>query len=188
MVWIFRIIDIFRIPRLFTLFWRIVTRFSILNETEINAISSVLGTNTIQYGAVRIAEGGLLGLIFRLNKKRAFTTFHIVNLPKSSGHSRSHLDIVVHELTHVYQYEIVGSIYIWQALRAQRTNGYQYGGWQQLREDWIKEKHFRNYNREQQAQIAQDYYNEVVLKQLPAQNPIFQAYKPYINELRKGEL
>jgi len=94
----------------------------------------------------------------------------------------------VHELIHVCQFELVGSIYIWQALRAQRTTGYRYGGWQQLKEDRSNGKHFRDYNREQQGQIAQDYYSEVVAKQLLAEDPIRQAYEPFVDELRKGEL
>ena len=188
MVWIFRVFDALHGSRLFEIIWHILTRIDVLSETEINAASSVLGTSAIQYGAIRIAEGRLLGLIFRLNRRRAFTTFHTINLPKSGGHSRSHLDIIVHELTHVYQFELVGSMYIWQALRAQKTNGYDYGKWRQLGEDWSNGKHFRDYNREQQGQIAQDYYNEVIVKDLSDQDPIRQAYEPFVDELRKGEL
>ncbi len=187
-VWIFRVFDALHGPRLFEIIWHFLTRVNVLIETEINAASSVLGTSAIQYGAVRIAESGLLGPIFRLNRGRAFTTFHTINLPRSGGHSRSHLDIVVHELIHVYQFEFVGSIYIWQALRAQRETGYWYGGWQQLEEDWSSGKHFRDYNREQQGQIAQDYYSEVVAKGLLAEDPIRQAYEPFIDELKNGQL
>ncbi len=187
-VWIFRVFDALRGSRLFEIIWHIVTRVSALTATEINAASSVLGTNAIHYGTVRVAEGGLLRLIFRFNRRRAFTTFHTINLPRSDGHSRSHLDIVVHELTHVYQFELVGSIYIWQAIRAQRATGYWYGGWQQLKEDWSNGKHFRDYNREQQGQIAQDYYSEVVEKGRLAEAPIRQAYEPFIGELRNGDL
>ena len=186
--WIFRFFDALQGPRLFEIVWHILTRVSALTETEIDAASSVLGTSAIRYSAVRVAEGGLLRLIFRFNKRRAFTTFHTINLPSSGGHSRSHLDIVVHELTHVYQFELVRSIYIWQAIRAQRTTGYWYGGWQQLKEDWNNGKHFRDYNREQQGQIAQDYYSQVVDKGRLAGDPIRQAYTPFINELRNGDL
>ena len=188
MAWIFRVFDALRGPRLFEIIWHVLTRVSPLSETEINAASTVFGTGAIRYGAVRVAEGGLLRLIFWFNKSTAFTTFHTINLPGSGEHSRSHLDIVVHELTHVYQFEIVGSIYIWQALRAQRTNGYSYGGWQGLQEDRSNGKHFRDYNREQQGKIAQDYYSKVVARGLSAGDPIRQAYEPFIAELRNGEL
>jgi len=186
--WIFQVFDTLRGPRLFEIVWHILTTGSVLSKAEINAASSVLGTSAIRYGAVRVAEGGLLGLIFRLNRSRAFTTFHTINLPKSGGNSRSNLEIVVHELTHVYQFELVGSIYIWQAIRAQRAAGYWYGGWQQLEEDWSNGKHFRDYNREQQGQIAQDYYSEVVAKRLLAEDRIRQVYEPLIDELRNGVL
>jgi hypothetical protein len=188
MAWIFRVFDALRGPRLFEIVWHVLTRASALSETEINAASAVLGTGAIQYGAVRVAEGGLLRLIFKLNGTRAFTTFHTINLPGSGGHSRSHLEIVVHELTHVYQFELIGSIYIWQAIRAQRTNGYEYGGWQGLQEGWSNGKHFRDYNREQQGKIAQDYYSEVIARGLSAGDPIRQAYEPFIAELRNGQL
>ncbi len=186
--WIIRVFDALRGPRLFEIIWHIFTKVSALSETEINAASSVLSTNAIRYAIVRVAEGGLLAVIFRLNRRRAFTTFHTINLPGSGGHSRSQLNIVVHELIHVYQFELVGSIYIWQALRAQRATGYWYGGWQQLEEDWSDGKHFRDYNREQQGQIGQDYYSEVVAKGLLAEDPVRQAYEPFIDELRNGDL
>jgi hypothetical protein len=188
MTWFFRLFDALKGPRLFEFVWHLLTRVGPLTETEINAASSVFGPTAIQYDSVRVAEGRLLGLIFRFNGGRAFTTFHTINLPISGGSSRSHLDIVVHELTHVCQFELWGSIYIWQALRAQRTTGYEYGGWQQLLEDWSNGRHFRNYNREQQGQIAQDYYTNVVEKELPAEDPIRKAYEPFLDELRARNL
>ena len=106
----------------------------------------------------------------------------------SGGHSRSHLDLVVHELVHVYQFEVVGSLYIWQALRAQRTNGYDYGGQCKLVKDRVNDKHFRDYNREQKGKIAQDYYSQVVENGLSMENPARKAYEPFILELKNGDL
>jgi len=187
--WVFRVFDILRGSRPFEIIWHILTKVSTLNETEIKEASKVLGSSAIRYDAVRVAEGRVLSLIFKINKGRAFTTFHTINLPKSGSQSRLHLDIIVHELVHVYQFELVGSIYIWQAILAQRSKeGYKYGGWQGLKEDWSKGKHFRSYNREQQGQIAEDYYSEVVAKELRAEDPIYQAYEPFIEELRNGQL
>ena len=187
-VWISRIFDAIKGPRLAELVWHVLTRVSPLTEAEIAAASSVLGRTAIRYDSVRVAEGRLLRLVFKFNRSRAFTLFHTINLPASGSHSRMHLDIVVHELTHVYQFEIVGSVYIWQALRAQRTSGYSYGGWQGLSEDRKSGRHFRDYNREQQGQIAQDYYSQVIKKERPADDPIRQAYEPFINDLRSGDL
>ena len=187
-LWIFRIFDALRGPSLFENIWRVLTSVSSLTEDEIQTASSVIGKDTIKYEAVRIAESGLLKIIFKIRGKRAFTAFHTINLPRSGKHSRKNLDIVLHELIHVYQFEQIGSIYIWQSLRAQRTNGYKYGGWQQLKEDWDNGKHLHDYNLEQQGQIAQDYYNEVVVKGLLNEDPVRRAYEPFIDELRNGEL
>jgi len=98
------------------------------------------------------------------------------------------VDLLVHELVHVRQFENVGSVYIWQALRAQRTNGYGYGGPKQLTEDRSNGMHFRDYNREQQGQIAQDYYRDVVEQALPESDTRREAYEPFIDELRDGDL
>ena len=95
---------------------------------------------------------------------------------------------MIHELTHVYQFEKVGSIYIWQSLRAQRKGGYEYGGWEKLVENSQKGKHFRDYNREQQGQIAQDYYAEVIVKERSAEDSVRQAYEPLIEELKQGDI
>ncbi len=188
MKWIARAFDCLRGSRLFEIIWRLLTKDRALSETEFQAASSVLGASSIRYREVRVADGGLLWLIFKFNKSRAFATFHTINIPGSDASSNSRLDVFVHELTHVYQFELIGSIYIWQALRAQWSNGYRYGGWRQLAKDWKKGKHFSDYNREQQGQIAQDYYRKVVAKGLAAANPIYQAYEPFINELRNGKL
>ena len=188
MSWIFRLFDLIKGPRLFEIVWHILTGVSPLTETEISAASTVLGPNAIKYGSVRVAEGRLLRLIFKLKSKRAFTTFHTINLPRSGSHSRPHLDLLVHELVHVFQFELIGSVYIWQSLRAQRKNGYKYGGIEQLIEDRRNGKHFRDYNREQQGQIAQDYYKDVVEQSLPETNPIRLAFEPFIDDLRNGDL
>jgi hypothetical protein len=188
MAWIFKILDILRIPGLLEIIWRLLTRVTILTQLEKNAAMSVLGANSISYATVRVAQDRILNVIFRFNDNRAFTTFHTINLPKSGRHARWHLDITVHELVHVFQYERVGSIYIYQALRAQRRNGYSYGGWQQLKQDRENGRHFSDFNREQQGQIAQDYYNQVVKTSIPVEDPIRQAYEPFISELRNGDL
>jgi hypothetical protein len=188
MKWICRVFNALHGPRLCEIIWHLLTRVRALSEAELNAASSVLGASAIQYSAVRVADGRFLWLIFKFNKRRAFATFHTINIPDSSDLSSSHLAIVVHELTHVYQFELIGSIYIWQALRAQRSGGYQYGGWPQLEKDRSKGKHFSDYNREQQGQITQDYYSMVVANGLSAEDPIYKAYELFINELRNGEL
>jgi len=186
--WVFRLLNLLRAPSIFEFFWHLLTRVTPLSESELYAASTVLGPSAIGYSSVRVAEGRLLRLIFKLNSQRAFTTFHTVNMPSSGGHSREHLDLLVHELVHVFQFEILGSVYIWQALRAQRTDGYDYGEPEQLREDRKNGKRYRDYNREQQGQIAQDYYGLVAYQNLATTDPMRQAYEPFITDLRRGDL
>ena len=116
---------------------------------------------------------------------RSITTFHTINVPKGEP-----LGTYVHELTHVYQYERVGSIYIPEALHAQHTAaGYNYGGAKGLVAAQANGQHYANFNREQQAQIAEDYYDLVITQggaSLSSQERA--AYEYYINELRAGKL
>jgi len=91
-------------------------------------------------------------------------------------------------MVHVYQFETVGSVYIWQALRAQKTNGYSYGGPDQLAKDRKNGKRFSDYNREQQGQIAQDYYNRVLTSAPPENDPARLAFQPFIDDLQAGIL
>ncbi len=184
----FRVFDTLSGPRLVEFLWRFLGSASSLTEPETKSASLVLGASSIRYDAVRVAEGRLLPLIFKINKGRAFTIFHTVNLPRSGWHSREHIDLLVHELVHVYQFERVGSVYIYQALRAQRTNGYGYGGWSQLIKDRGQGLHFKDYNREQQGQIAQDYCREVIGQDLSDTDPIRLAYEPFIGDLKVGQL
>jgi hypothetical protein len=209
--WICRIIEFLRIPRfvdiihgekIYYLVWHICTSVEPLEPHEIEAAQMVFKTLPIQYKKVRIAEGRLLSLIFKTNNNRAFTTFHTINLPKSGDHSRSNADIIVHELTHVYQYQYIGSVYMCQALRAQRETEasgkryikYNYGDdasdkqWKGLEEYHREGWKYKFYNREQQAQIVQDYYNLVIENKLGSKDDVQEAYRPFIEELRNGEL
>ena len=134
--WAFRVFDFLKGPRLFEAVWHLLTRVSRLTKEEVDTASAVLGPSAIKYSEVRVAEGRLLKLVFKFNGNRAFTVFRTINLPASGHHARSNRDIIVHELAHVLQFNVVGSIYIWQSLRAQRMVGYGYGGWSKLAVDW----------------------------------------------------
>ncbi|PKO21810.1 MAG: hypothetical protein CVU38_12755 [Chloroflexi bacterium HGW-Chloroflexi-1] len=125
---VMQLLDLIGAPELVGLVLRAVTRATPLTGAEIAAAAAVLGPTGLRYGDVRIAEGGLLRLVFKLNGGRAFTTFHTVNLPNRGGHQRSAVDILVHELVHVYQHECVGGVYIGECVYAQATTGYDYGG------------------------------------------------------------
>lgn len=185
---ILRVFDFLQGPRIFQLVWHLLTGVSRLTQDETDAAGQVLGPGAVRYAAVRVAEGRVLRLIFKLNRNRAFTLFHTINLPGSGHHSRGNLDLLVHEMVHVYQFEQVGTVYIWQALRAQKTEGYSYGGWEQLAEDRQNGQRFSDYNREQKGQIAQDFYNQVMAPVLPAESQVRLAFQPFIDDLRAGIL
>ena len=137
---------------------------------------------------MRVAQGRLLTLIFKLGPGRAFTIFHTVNLTKSGNHSREHLELLIHELVHVYQFEQIGTDYIFQSLRAQQEGGYFYDSWPGLHSSRANGTHFKDYNREQQGQIAQDYQKGVIEPGLPEANEVRAAYEPFIVELKAGQL
>lgn len=174
-----RVFDTLGGPEIIEFLEHIFSKVSRLSGEEEAAAKSVMGPSAIRWNQVRIGEGGFLSIIFRFNEARAFTTWHTINLPPADRHN---LAIIVHELTHVYQYEKVGSWYLPQAAHAQMTIGYGYGGAAGLTRDRAAGKHYAGYNREQQAQIAQDYYT---LKQGGGST---EAYEPFIAELRSGAL
>ncbi|MGH2533451.1 MAG: hypothetical protein ACRDJW_14225 [Thermomicrobiales bacterium] len=148
-----------------------------LTAAERQAAQQVLGASALRWDDVRVAEGGLIeSVIFRLNNRRAFTTFHTINMPRGGRD----LATMVHELTHVYQYEKVGSLYIGQAIHAQVTAGYNYGGKAGLAQRRATGQTLRDLNREQQAQLAEDYFQDN-----RAGDP---DYEPFIAELRAGQL
>ncbi len=177
-----RVFDVLSGPEAIEFITHLVTRATPLTGPEIAAAQSVLGPSAIRWDRVRVAESGILSIVFSLNQGRAFATFHTINLPSTGAHGRSNLAIVVHELTHVYQYERTGSQYLGQAIHAQATIGYGYGGAAGLRRDRAAGRHYRDYNREQQAQIAQDYY------ELLQTHGDTSDYDAFIAELRAGEL
>jgi hypothetical protein len=186
---LFKTFDLLQLPWAFRLIWPLLTRNSRLTAEELEAAGLVLGLDAVRYSSVRVAEGRLLRLIFKLNKNRALTIFRTINLPATGHHSRGNLDLIVHEMVHVYQFEGIGSIYIWQALAAQRSKeGYRYGGWEKLAEDRQNGWRFSNYNREQQGQIAQDYYDDVLTPNLPPDSPTRLAFQPFIDDLQAGKL
>jgi hypothetical protein len=176
------VLDLLGTPEVFAFVWRILTRTSPLLGAEIEAAALVLGPGAVRFQDIRIAQGGVLRWIFARNGQRAFATFHTINLPEQGAHQRSRVDIVVHEIIHVYQYERAGSRYFSEALLGQHEAGYDYGGLQGLQAALSEGRTFRSFNREQQAQIAQDYYLAA-----RSQGDV-SVYEPFIRQLREGAL
>ena len=162
-----------------------------LTAVELTAVQPIFGPNNLRYQDVRIAQGGILNLVFRYNGGLAFATWHTIHLPRAmervggKGNGRENLSLLVHELTNVFQYHHVGSRYLGEAiyyLVTTRRDCYQYGGVPGLQLRWQQGKPFRQFNREQQAQIIQDYFVKIETKQDAS------AYLPYLAQLQQREL
>jgi len=156
-----------------------------LTPQEKETMMRVLGEDGLRYNEVRVAEGGIFNLIFRINGNLAFATWRTINLPNKGQHTRANLPIVAHELTHVYQYERIGSRYLGEAiymLIKTKRDCYDYGGPAGLAYACLTGVRFADYNREQQAMIVQDYV--ALQSHLRAEAD----YEPFIAELRAGEL
>ncbi len=173
---------------------RAVVRSTPLSAGEESAARALLGRDRLSWQDVRVAEGGILGLAFRLNQQRAFTLWHTINLPDRGPHTRNNLPIVIHELVHVYQYELVGSAYIPQALDAQHSAaGYSYGEAAGLQNDHAAGRRYHHYNREQQAQIIQDYFTLLFANTRDDQDEgrrreALACYEPCVTDMRAGWL
>ncbi len=140
--------------------WGLIFRMRKLTQPEIDASKVVHPAGMIPYSLIRVDEDSLVSRI----SGGAVTTFHVLHFPKG-GVS---IDVVVHELTHVAQYESVGAVYIPQALHAQSKYGRSGGKGTRSAYDYERDgplatqraagKKFKDLNRESQAELVQDYY------------------------------
>jgi hypothetical protein len=160
--------------------------------------------NSISYWQVRVDEYSLIakiGAAFKGGGGMGVTTFHTVNFNQkiTAGPGSSDMHWLTHELTHVSQYEHRGSQYLGEAVHAQATVGYDYNGPNAL---WRPSthvnpntlgKHFSQFNREQQGDIAADYYyslygNTAQSNSVGSFTPVTSDYEPVVDELRAGDM
>ena len=121
-----------------------------LSASELRAGKSVFG-NSINFDFVRVDTGAVIGPAF---SHRAYTSFHTIN-----SWATESTDVMVHELTHVWQYENAGAIYMPQAVHAQLWGGrYDYKDVAGLQRKKAAGDGLLSFNREQQAQIVQDFF------------------------------
>lgn len=129
-----------------------------MTEWEIRQARRVFG-NAIDYGAVTLADGSPAALLGSLGGY-ARTVGNTIYLP--DGRSRDML-LLIHELTHVWQYQTIGAVYAPKALAAQATEGYEYADDYLTNDETLVEarkkgKTLQDYNLEQQGDILRDYY------------------------------
>lgn len=176
------LMDLGGFPEIGEALLHLVSQTRKLRADEIAAAQQVLGSGAVRWGDVRVGSGELLNLIFKMNDSRAFTTWHTINAPEDVN-----VETMVHELTHVYQYEKVGSIYMAQAIHAQATLGSGAYDVKDLVAQWEAGKQLRDFNREKQAQIASSYYAEAIDKNSLSGKSL-EAFQYYIGQLRAGLL
>ncbi len=164
-----------------------------LTSDEITIAGSVFG-NTVDYKQVRVDEHSLISTIGAYFKKASgmgVTLFHTINFNKKVNVTAGSADAgwLVHEMTHVWQYEHVGAQYLGEAIHAQATAGYVYGTSESYTDDGNgavlarrrgEGATFASFNREQQGDIASHYYMRRS-NTLPITD-----WQPYIDDLRAG--
>jgi len=180
-----QLFDLAGAPELIQVLLRLPTHTTALTPEERDTIIDHIGVQ-MRLSDVRLAEGGILKWVFRFNGNLAFTAWHTIFLPQApASHSRQNLALLVHELTHVYQYEQVGTRYMTEAvymLITTRRNCYDYGGSAGLQQAHQQQIPLSQFNREQQAQIVQDYFSRCQAGKDTS------PYLPYLDDLRHGRL
>ena len=181
-------LEVFGITDALQFVWGLIFHTRNLTDAERKASELVHGEHLVPYWEVRVDEGSWMvklgkwinSLSDPTAQERAITTMHIIQAPKDID-----LETIVHELTHVVQYEKVGAVYMPQALHGQASEkGYDYGD---LTGAIIDGKHYRDFNREQQAQIAEDYYIVKTTGKPGYYQGTEEELEPFIEEMRKGE-
>jgi hypothetical protein len=142
-----------------------------LNATQIAAGQEVHPPGLIPYARVRVdydsfiarmaallsGHGNLFDQLFgtAAAEHRSVTTMHVIH----TGHTMDE-PLTVHELTHVGQYELVGAMYMAEAVHAQEFGqGYDYTRLHgSLAASIAAGATYADFNREQQASIVEDYY------------------------------
>lgn len=151
-----------------------------LNREEIALAKTVFG-DAINYHRVLIDEYAIAG---PKQARFAYVSFYTIN---SWGPMRR--ELLMHELTHIWHYEQLGSVYIPRALRAQQPQyGYNYGGLKSLTKVMHRDGNIHAFNLEQQGDIVFDYFrlmNGVPPRWGVANEADIGVYEYFIKDIRK---
>lgn len=135
-------------------------------------------SKSINYNKVRIKESSKwaqFGTRFVKSPHLGFVFLNTVHFSKTIESKTSEFDMawLVHEMTHISQYQKCGIIYIFKSLRAQRNGGYSY------QKKWFL-RPLKHCNFEQQAEISKYYYIDL------KKNKDVTTYNSIIEEVRKS--
>jgi len=151
-----------------------------LTGREIGVAKQVFG-NAIDYKLVRVDEHALLGPSWT---GRAYVSFHTINAWGALTDRT-----LIHELTHVWQYERIGAIYMPRAIHAQQRKapeGYDYGGVARLQANLSRG--IWAFNMEEQGEILADYYtiiNGITKERRYGDITDLPIYEHYVKQVRR---
>ena len=91
---------------------------------------------------------------------------------------------LIHEMTHVWQFQMRGWVYLIEALWAQLKLGgaaaYNYGGQAGLEAASLTDASIHNFNPEQQGDIAKHYFRLLKLRRNT------EAWEPFVEDIRRS--
>ena len=153
-----------------------------LRPEEVAEARKVYG-DAITWSKVRIDERSALAILGKrmIGASALGVVFgHTIHFSRriAAQPGNTEMGWLIHELMHVLQCEATGLQYIGEALHAQYAAGYAYGGTAGLRS-----RTFRAFNREQQGDIARDYYLQVLYR---GADP--KPYVPHIKAMRNRDI
>lgn len=121
----------------------------VLNPTEMSIAHSIFA-DKINYALVRLHGKSRISKKFRI----AFVTANQINFARGMSYN-----LFIHEMTHVYQYQRVGLVYIPRCLMAQYSReGYDFGTVEQHWDIIRGEAKLNKLNYEQQAEFIETIY------------------------------
>jgi len=153
-----------------------------MTSIEILEAKKVFG-ESLPYNAIRIDERSVFAKIGAKSvgiPHLGLVTFRSVNFTRKINSTPGHPDMgwLIHELVHIAQMQALGAQYLLEALYAQHSSGYGYGGQKNLK----SEKYLHAFNLEQQADIAKHYYQYVLYGKRESV-----IYNSYIDDICSGK-
>ncbi|MDE3088587.1 MAG: DUF4157 domain-containing protein [Chloroflexota bacterium] len=168
-----------------------------LRPDELAAAQQIFQTG-LDTTRVRVSEGsqvpnliGRVGATLRGNpppSANAITVGNTSYFPRELSSAVDDIAWLVHELTHQWQYQHFGMIYLAQAIAAPT---YVYANPNESKAAALvrlygEGKNFASFNREQQGDIVRDYYYARVQNPDPSTAlPVLSAWDPYLQEIRQ---